>query len=91
MATGTALFDFGTSQVVSAILTVTNQTTIVAGSRVEAFVRLEATATHSIDEHRIENLKFTCGNIVASTSFDIYGDVTLGSTQDKFNVDWVWV
>ena len=91
MATGTATLDFGATSAVAANVTVTGQAGIVSGSRVEAFVRLVATADHSADEARIENLKITAGNIVAATGFTIYGQCTRGTAVGAFSIDWVWV
>ncbi len=89
-ATGSAILDFGTPSKPAASVAVTGQAGIVAGSKVEAFVRLEATATHSIDEHRIEQLKVMAGNIVAGTGFTIYGEA-YPQTHGQWNIDWVYV
>lgn len=79
-AQGTASLDFtaapGTNSDVS--VAVTGQTGIVAGSLVEGWVQLAATADHSADEARIEAIKITAGNIVAGTGFTIYGQVLQG-------------
>lgn len=91
MPVGAAVLDYGTTSEKAASVAVTSQTAIVAGSKVEAFVRLALTADHSIDEHMIENQKITAGNIVAGTGFTIYGEVTLGTARGLYNIDWVWV
>ncbi len=89
-ATGSAVLDFGTSSKPAASVDVTGQASIVADSKIEAFVRLVATADHSIDEHRLEQLKIMAGNIVAGTGFTIYGEA-YPQTSGLWNVDWVWV
>lgn len=89
-ATGSAILDFGTPSKPAAFVDVAGQAGIVAASKVEAFVRLEATAAHSIDEHRIEQLKVMAGNIVAGTGFTIYGEA-YPQTSGQWNIDWVWV
>ncbi len=89
-ATGSAILDFGTPSKPAASVAVIGQAGIVAGSKVEAFVRLAATADHSADEHMIERLKITAGNIVAGTGFTIYGEAN-PQAYGQFNVDWVWV
>lgn len=89
-ATGSAILDFGTPSKPAASVAVTGQAGIIAGSRVEAFVRLAASADHSIDEHRIEQLKIMAGNIVVGTGFTIYGEA-YPQTSGQWNVDWVWV
>lgn len=76
MATGTTTIDFGAFPgATDASVTVTGQASIVAGSLVEAWVRPEATADHSADEHWVERLHVVAGNIVAGTGFTIYGRV----------------
>lgn len=71
--TGTATIDFGGFPGKSdASVDVTGQAGIVSGSVVEAWLRLESTGDHSADEHRIETIKVTAGNIVAGTGFTIY-------------------
>lgn len=54
-------------------MTVTGQTGIVSGSLVEAWIRPEATADHSADEHVVESpwLKVVAADIVAGTGFTI--------------------
>lgn len=89
-ATGSTVLDFGTTSKPAASVAVTAQAGIVAGSKVEAFVRLTASADHSVDEHMIEQLKIMAGNIVAGTGFTIYGEA-YPQTYGQFNVDWVWV
>jgi hypothetical protein len=91
-ASGTTAVDFGAFPGKSdASVAVIGQAGIVAGSLVEAWIRLEATAEHSADEHMVEDLKVSAGNIVAATGFTIYG-VTLDKTRryGNWTVAWVW-
>lgn len=72
--TGTTTIDFGAFPGKSdTSVAVTGQAAIVAGSLVEAWIRPEATASHSADEHMLETLKVFAGNIIAGTGFTIYG------------------
>lgn len=72
-AQGIVSIDFGAFPGKSdAAVVVTGQTSIVAGSLVEAWIRPEATADHTADEHMVESLKVIAGNIVAGTGFTIY-------------------
>lgn len=74
MATGTATLDFGAFPGKShASVDVTGQAGIVAGSLVEAWLRPEATADHSADEHMLETLKVVARDIVAGVGFTIHG------------------
>lgn len=74
MATGTAVLDFGAFPGSShASVAVTGQAAIVAGSLVEAWIRAEATADHTADEHMMETLKVFAADIVGGTGFTIHG------------------
>ncbi|RPI26184.1 MAG: hypothetical protein EHM70_19260 [Chloroflexota bacterium] len=74
-----------------ATIAVTGQTGIVAGSLVEAWIRLIATSQHSADEHLVEELEIRAGNIVAGTGFTIYG-ITRSKTRlyGDWTVSWAW-
>ena len=94
-AQGTANLDFGVFPGKSdASVAVTGQTGIVAGSLVEAWMRLEATADHSVDEALVEEVDIQAGNIVAGTGFTIYGvhKPALGDTMiyGLWKIGWVW-
>jgi len=95
MATGTTTVDFGSGASVSndtrKTVTVTGQGSIGTGSLVEAWVRCESSADHTVDEHSVEALKITTGNIVAATGFDIYAECVDGKTYGVFNINWAWV
>lgn len=74
---GTTTIDFGAFPGGSdAKVTVTGQTAITAGSVLQAWLVAQPTADHTADEHRVETISVTCGNIVAGTGFDIYAQNT---------------
>lgn len=88
-ASGTATLDFGTTgNPVHAQVDVASAG-VVAGSLLEAWVRVVATADHSADEARIEPIKVTC-EYLSINNFRIYGECTEGSTWGRFTVNWVW-
>ena len=96
-AQGSTTIDFGDAPLkqTQASVVVTGQAGIIAGSLVEAWIMPVALAGangHSEDEHMIENLKVTVpvSTIVAGTGFTIQGECTLGTTNGKFTVKWVW-
>lgn len=94
-AQGTATLDFGVHPgSTHATIAVTGQASIVAGSLVEAWIRPEATADHSADEHMLENLEIVARDIVAGTGFTIHGIEGPNNGQSKpygqFSVAWVW-
>ncbi len=92
MAAGTAVLDFGPWPGASMTSTVVpGQSAILATSQVSASVSLSlATTAHSIDEHRVEQLKVTAGAVVAGTGFTIYGECLNSLTYGEYTVDWVW-
>src|SRR5690348_13208982 len=90
---GTTVIDFGSISIATSNFTsvaVTGQTGITSGSYVEAWIRLTSTAEHSADEHMVESLKITAGNIVVGTGFTIYAEITNGAGYGTYNVNWVW-
>lgn len=93
---GTTTIDFGAFPgATDASVAVTGQAAIVAGSLVGAWIRPEATAEHSIDEHRIEDLVVVADTIVAGTGFTIFGRSGSEFGQDTriygtWNVAWAW-
>lgn len=81
-AQGTAILDFGAFPGKSdALIAVTGQAGIVAGSLVEAWIRPVDTADHLADEHMMETLKVFAATIVAGTGFTIYGLNTSGINE----------
>ena len=72
-AQGTTTIDFGAFPGASdAMVTVTGQASIVAGSLVEVWLRPIDTADHTADEHMVEHIKVFGGNIIAGTGFTAY-------------------
>ena len=90
MPTGTAIMNFGTIGAVgnSATVDVTGQTAIVAGSLVEAWLRLAATAEHPLDDMINDPIRVSAGNIVAGDRFTIYGLMPYGSAYGNYLCDW---
>jgi predicted phage gp36 major capsid-like protein len=71
--------------------TVTGQTGILASSsEVEAWVQPKATTHHSVDEHRVDQLKVSAYNIVDNTGFDISVRCENGPIYGDWNIAWVW-
>jgi hypothetical protein len=92
VAVGRALLDFGTWPGSSmASTTVIGQLGIQATSLLSASISLwAATPDHSIDEHRVEAIRITAGNIVEGDGFTIYGECMTALAYGQFLVDWVW-
>lgn len=93
-ASGTTTLDFGAAPgSTDTSVIVTGQSSIVSGSRVEAWLEVPAggTADHTSDEHWVENLNVFAGNIAVGVGFTIYAKCNLGLTQGQFQVAWVWL
>lgn len=70
---GSTTVDFGAFPGKSdASATITGQAGILVGSKVDAWIVATATADHTADEHWVETIQVTAGNIVAGTGFTIY-------------------
>jgi hypothetical protein len=70
---GSTTIDFGVFPGKSdASVAVTGQASIVVGSTVDAWLRPDATADHTADEHLVETMRVIAGTIVAGTGFTIY-------------------
>ena len=96
-AAGSSTINFGDAPArsVEGSVIVTGQSGILASSKVEAWmmpVDLAGANGHSEDEHMIENLKFVVpvSTIVVGVGFTIKGECTLGTTNGKYTVQWVW-
>jgi len=71
---GTATLDFGAFPGKSdASVNVIGQPGILGTSVVQAWLRPEATADHTADEHRLETIRVEVGDIVPGVGFTIYG------------------
>lgn len=93
MPSGSAVVNFGAFPGSSqASVAVTGQGSILAGSLVEAWIKLTATADHSADEHMVENYYISAGNVVAGVGFTIYMEAKSPGTRlyGQWNVNWAW-
>lgn len=95
MATvGTATLDFGViaSPTSESSIVVTGQAGILTGSKVEAWVKVIATADHTSDEIDMEEFRVWVdeSTIVAGTGFTIFGRPRSGRVYGAVDVNWVW-
>ena len=56
-----------------ASVVVTGQASILAGSLVEAWIQVAASADHTADEHMVETIKVFAHSVVAGVGFTISG------------------
>lgn len=93
-ATGTATIDFGAHPGSNeASVTVTGQASILATSKVEAFVMGDDTSLdHTASDHRylLTFAALSCGTPTAATGFTIYAR-SHEKLTGRFSLRWVWV
>lgn len=93
-ATGTATIDFGAAPGSNeASVAVTGQASILATSKVDAYVMANDTSTdHSASDHRyLETFaSLSCGTPTAATGFTIYAR-SHHQLTGEWSVRWVWV
>lgn len=92
-ATGTATIDFGAFPGSNeASIAVTGQGTILATSKVEAYIMADDTSgTHTASDHRYlaALIGLSCGTPTLATGFTIYARST-EKLQGTFALRWVW-
>jgi hypothetical protein len=91
-ASGTTTVDFGAYPGSSdATAAVTGQAAITGTSVVGAWLLPAATADHTADEHRVEELVIGADTPVAGTGFTIYGTAGNFPLYGTWSVAWAWV
>lgn len=88
---GSTTIDFGVFPGATDVsLAITGQGAIVAGSTVQAWIRPVATADHTVDEHRVEEIEIVADTIVAGTGFTIFGRTNNHRLYGLWTVAWEW-
>lgn len=84
---GDAVLDFGSGANFTSVVIV-GQTDIKSNSMIQAWLMAVDSADHTPMEHAIVPMRVSCGNIVAESSFEIFGysDITL---TGSWAVQWV--
>ena len=94
LGSGTSIIDFGSGGASHATLAVTGQTAILAGSLVYCWLKPEATADHSADEHLVETIKVFASDVTAGVGFTLHAlntseavapDIPLESLLGRFS------
>ncbi len=87
MKSGRAVLDFGTSD--THVSVAVSMPEITAAHLVTASVMAATTSDHTADEHVVEPLRITAGDIVAGTGFTVHGTLdSAGTTSGEFVVTW---
>lgn len=92
-ASGTCTVSFGAVPgKTDAMVTVTGQAGILAGSRVEVWIEVPASVAgdHQPDEYWVEDLAVYGGTIVAGVGFTAYVKCNTGHAVGDFVLAWVW-
>jgi collagen type II alpha len=87
---GLAIVDFGTGQDLATVV-ITGQTAILSTSTLAAHLQVFASASHSLDEHIIEEIQVRAGNIVAGVGFTVYAQTRNTAQRGVYNIGWSWL
>ncbi len=88
--TGTTEVDFGTHPGSTYVtVDVIGQTGITTSMKAFAVVAAEASADHSVDEHVLEDIKVTTGNIIDGVGFSIYVKAA-SRISGVWNINWMY-
>lgn len=92
MATqGNTTVDFGAFPgAAQARTTISGQGSILTTHAVEAWVRCEASADHSAEEHGIEDFEVQAQSIAAASGFTVVVRPRVGRCYGIYNISWVW-
>lgn len=86
---GVVTFTFGDSPGKNWVTKTILQSTIISNGVVSVSVNTSGTATHTVDEHLLENYKVELTNVIPGVSFDL----TMLSLSKNLVGDWIfnWV
>jgi hypothetical protein len=84
---GTAQLDFGSGSK-TAEVEVTGILEALATSRVMATMRIESTATHSVDDLLVDPIRVAVKSLVAGVGFTLYGQMDNATANGLYCADW---
>jgi hypothetical protein len=84
---GTAQLNFGNGNKVATVV-VTGVSSALTTSRVMAQMRIEATASHLVDDLLIDPIRTVVKDLVAGVGFTIYGEMDNAQANGLYKVDW---
>lgn len=88
-AKGQVSITFGAFPGASDAQVTVSDTGVLSTSSVSASVLPAATADHSVDEHWLEEMDVTAGNIVAGVGFTIYARTRNTRLFGAWNIGWI--
>jgi len=89
---GSGVIDFGAFPGSNeATLVITGESSILSGSRTDAWIVATATSDHTINDHAYAKclVQLSTGTVVAGTGFTINARC-LEKMQGTFNIQWAW-
>ena len=89
-ATGTAILDFGAFPGTASTRLDVAMAGLLSTSWLEGWIRLEATADHSLDEHRIEEFDVHAEFLSAGNA-RLHLTPRHGRCYGLYNTNWAWV
>lgn len=88
MPQGTTTVDFGTGT--TDVSVAVAAPTITGGQLVEAWIFPATTASNTVDNHWVDDLKVVAGDVNAGVGFTIYAKCNTGLAHGIFNIGWVF-
>ena len=87
-AQGTTTIDFGPAATDTSVAV--SAPAITGTQLVEAWLFPTATTDNTADNHWVDHIRVTAGNVQAGVGFTIYGRCDTGFAHGKFTVGWVY-
>lgn len=85
---GTSVIDFGAFPGASDASLAVSAPGITAGANVTATILANASADHTADEHRVEEIDVCAGSVTAGVGFTLYAKTRNTLLYGKWNVAW---
>lgn len=85
---GTTTVNFGTGATDASVAV--SSAGITALQLVEAWIFPANTASNTVDNHWVEDLKVVAGNVVAGVGFTVYAKCNTGRAHGIYNIGWVY-
>lgn len=86
--TGTTTINFGAKETTAK--TTVSSAGITGASLVEAWLFPAVTASNTVDNHWVDDIKVMAGNVQNGVGFDVYALCNTGLAHGIYNVGWVY-
>jgi hypothetical protein len=85
---GTTTINFGAQATDASVFV--SAPSITSGQLVEAWIFPAATASNTVDNHWVDEIRVMAGNVQAGVGFTIYGRCDRGFAHGQFNCGYVF-